>query len=336
VTAAEAAGVPKAELHVHLEGTAGPDTVRALARRHGIALPDGLFDARGGFRWTGFADFLRVYDIVSGVIRTAEDYRAVTRRYLEGLAADGALYAELTVSPDHAAAAGLSYAEQVAGIAEGIEEARAATGIEARIVVIGVRHLGPEAVRAVAQRAAAEPHPLVTGFGLAGDEAAWPPGLFAEAFRVAVDDAGLACTVHAGEWAGPEGIRAALALPVARLGHGVRAVEDPALVAELAARGTVLEVCPGSNVATGLYPDRAHHPFPALRAAGVAVTLSSDDPPYFDTGLAREYAEAAALYGLDDAALLGLTRTALKAAFVDEPTRARLLARLDEAAGPAA
>ncbi|MEQ8966483.1 MAG: adenosine deaminase [Azospirillaceae bacterium] len=327
--------IAKAELHVHLEGTVGPDLIRRLAAGHGIALPDDLFAGDRGYRWSDFVVFLRVYDAVSGVIRTIDDYRLVTRAYLEGLAVEGAIYAELTVSPDHAAAAGLNYADQLAGIAQGVEEARAATGIEARLIVVGVRHRGVAAVMDVARRVVAEPHPLVTGFGLVGDEANWPPGLFAEAFRAAAEEAGLACTVHAGEWAGPDSIRAALALPVTRLGHGVRAIEDPDLVAEIAERGIVLEVCPGSNVATGLYPDRSRHPFPALRDAGVRVTLNSDDPPYFDTSLGREYAEAAALYGLEDDDLLGLTRTAIAAAFVDDATRARLLDRLDEAGATA-
>jgi adenosine deaminase len=122
-------------------------------------------------------------------------------------------------------------------------------------------------------------------------------------------------------------------LPLARIGHGVRAVEDPDLVREIVDRGLVLEVCPVSNVATGVYPSLAAHPFGRLRAAGVAVTLASDDPPYFDTSIGREYAEAARHAGLDDGALGAVTRTALRAAFVDEDTRAALLARVD-AAGP--
>jgi adenosine deaminase len=329
--------VAKAELHVHLEGTATPRLVRRLAERHGVEVPAGTIEG-DRFVWRDFLDFLDTYDRAASTIRTAEDYRDVTVAYLEACAAEDAVYVELTASPDHAAAAGLPYADMVAGIAQGIDDARAATGIESRILVTAVRNLGVERAEAIAAAAAAEPHPYVTGFGLAGDEAAFPPGPFAPAFRIA-HDAGLGITVHAGEWAGPASVRAALALPVpvARLGHGVRAIEDPALVAELAEGGTVLEVCPSSNVALGAYPSYAEHPFPILRAAGVLVALGSDDPPYWETSIGGEYAVAAREWGLDETALLGITHTAVRAAFVPEEVREALFAGIsipDQPDGP--
>lgn len=324
-----AAMLPKAELHLHLEGAASPDLVRRLAARHGMTLPADLFDARGDFAWTDFLHFLKVYDAASTVIRTAQDYRDVTYEYLKACAAEGAIYVELMSSPDHAAAAGLSYQGHLDGIVQGIEDARAETGIESRIIVTCVRHLGAERGVEVAKLAAKHQHPLVTGFGMGGDEAGFPPQLFEQAFRIAHEEAGLACNVHAGEAAGPDSVWAALALPVGRIGHGVRSIEDPRLVEELASRGTVLEVCPTSNIATRVYPDYAAHPLRRLMAAGVKVTLNSDDPPYFATTIGHEYAVAERHFGLDEAALRQMTRTALDAAFVDEPTRARLLARLD-------
>jgi len=321
-------GIPKAELHVHLEGTAGPDLVRRLAARHGVRLPDGLFTADGAFHWTDFRHFLRAYDMAAGVVRTAEDYREVTRDYLLRCAAEGTIYVEVMASPDHAAAAGLDLAGMVDGVAAGIDEARAATGIEARVILVCLRHGGPDRALAVARAAARLRHPLVTGFGMAGDEAVGHPREFAPAFRTAAE-AGLGCTVHAGEACGADSVRAALAeLPVRRLGHGVRAAEDPALVDALAARGTVLEVCPTSNVATLVYPDYAGHPLRRLKDAGVRVTLNSDDPPYFGTTIGREYAVAAAHFGFTPDELRAATRTAVEAAFVDEPTRAALRTRV--------
>ena len=320
--------IPKAELHAHLEGTAGPDLVRRLATRNGMSLPDGLFNADGGFAWTDFLDFLRAYDAASSVIRTPLDYRDVTYEYLMGCARDGAIYAEVMSSPDHAALAGMSYTDHLDGIAQGIEDARAEGGIEGRIIVTCVRHFGVDKALEVARNTVRHPHPLVTGFGMGGDEAGFPPGPFAEVFRIAHEEAGLACNVHAGEFGGPESIRAALALPVTRIGHGVRAIEDPELMAELAERGTVLEVCPTSNIATRVFPDYGDHPLPKLMAAGITVTISSDDPPYFDTSIGREYDLAAEHFGLGAEALVGLTRNALDAAFVDEETRQRLLSRL--------
>ena len=248
------AGVPLAELHVHLEGTATPELVGRLAARNGLAIPPGTIEG-DRFLWRDFLDFLQTYDRAASVVRTAEDYRDVTFEYLTRCAAEGAVYVELTVSPDHADQAGLAYADMVAGTAQGIDDARAASGIESRIIVTAVRNFGTERAERVARTAAEQPHRYVTGFGLAGDEAGFPPGPFARAFEIA-HAAGLGLTCHAGEWAGPESVRGALALPVpvTRLGHGVRAVEDAALVRELAERGTVLEVCPTSNVVLAPMP----------------------------------------------------------------------------------
>jgi adenosine deaminase len=320
--------VPLAELHVHLEGTAPPAVVRRLAARNGVALPPGTIED-DRYVWRDFLDFLRTFDRAVTVIRSAEDYRDITFEYLQACAAEGAIYVELTVSPDHADRAGLPYADMVAGVARGIDDARAASDIESRVVVTAVRNFGTERAEWVARTAAAQPHPYVTGFGLAGDEAGFPPGPFAEAFRIA-HAAGLGLTCHAGEWAGPDSVRGALDLPVpmARLGHGVRAVEDPALVRELADRGIVLEVCPTSNVALDAYPDYSAHPFPALRDAGVRVTLGSDDPPYWNATIGGEYAVARREWGLDDAALREVTRTAVEAAFVPDRLRSLLLARI--------
>ncbi|HJQ60665.1 MAG TPA: adenosine deaminase family protein, partial [Vineibacter sp.] len=174
----------------------------------------------------------------------------------------------------------------------------------------------------------ADRHPYVVGFGMAGDELQHTPADFAPAFRL-VADAGYPCTSHAGEVAGAESVRATIdALPVSRIGHGVRASEDPRLLEEIARRGLVLEVCPGSNIALGVYRDYASHPLRRLIDAGCKVTLNSDDPPYFDTTLGREYAGAAQRFGLTPRDLLNITRTAIEAAFADDATRGRVLARV--------
>lgn len=325
------AGVLKAELHVHLEGTIVPSLAARLARRNGLALPDDLLagpGAEAGYVFSDFGHFLEQYDHVAGLIRTPQDYRDVVFDYLGRCAAQGTIYVEMIASPRHAEAAGMSQASHREGLFAGIDDAREAFGVEGRIIVSIVRQHGVELAERTATEAAASPHPYVVGLNIAGDEAAYPPAPFTHAFAVAAD-AGLGCSVHAGEWAGPESVRAALALPgVTRLSHGVRAVEDPALLAELAELGTVLEVCPTSNVVLGVYPDFATHPFGLLRDAGVAVTLGSDDPPFFGATLGGEYEVARTHFGLDDDALVGLTATAIEAAFCDEKTKARLRERL--------
>ncbi|MBA2517251.1 MAG: adenosine deaminase [Solirubrobacterales bacterium] len=321
--------IAQAELHVHLEGTAPPELMSRIAARNSLALPLGLVSDDGSYHWRDFLHFLQAYDAAASLLRTPEDFRDVVFEYLVGCAREGAIYVELIASPDHAAAAGVSDADHVAALAQGIDDARAASGIEARILMSCVRNFGPEAAVAVAERTVAHPHPYVTGFNMGGDEAGFPPGHFAPAFAI-VAEAGLGLSCHAGEWAGPESVRGALALGVTRLSHGVRAVEDPALVAELAERGIVLECCPTSNVVLGVYPDYASHPFLALHEAGVRLTLGSDDPPYFGASLAGEYAVAATAFGLDDDELRGLTRTAIGAAFVPEDLRSSLLAAVEE------
>jgi adenosine deaminase len=318
--------IPKAELHVHLEGTAPPDLIRRLAERNDMPVPDGVFDTPERFAYTDFLDFLRTYDLAASVIRTGDDYRDVTYEYLAACARDGALYVELTASPDHAALVGLSDDEHLDGIARGIDDARAEFGIEGRILISCVRNFGVEQALRVARYAAELPHPYVVGFSMAGDEENFPAGDYVEPFEIAAA-AGLGCTVHAGEWAGADSVRAALELPVTRIGHGVRAIEDAALVEQLAERGIVLECCPTSNVVLGAFPTYEEHPLPRLRAAGVKVTLGSDDPPYFGASIGGEYAVCSERFGYDDEQLRDITRTALEAAFCEETLKNRLIRR---------
>ncbi len=315
-----------AELHVHLEGTAPPDLIRRLADRNGVSVPEGVFDGPNRFKWVDFLDFLRTYDRAATVVRTAEDYRDVTYEYLVSCANEGAIYVELLVSPDHAAEVGLPAREQQAGVAQGIDDARADTGIEARMLLVAVRNFGVEAAIGIA-RGASERHPYVVGFNLAGDEAGYPPAQFAQAYEIAVAE-GLGCTVHAGEHAGAESVREALTLPVTRLSHGVRAIEDPALVQEISDRGIVLEACPTSNIATNVFASFEEHPLHRLYEAGVKVTLGSDDPPYFGASIGGEYAVARERLGFGEGELERITRTAIEASFADDALKRSLLNRM--------
>jgi adenosine deaminase len=319
--------LPKVELHVHLEGTATPELVQRLADRNGVPLPERLLNEHGRFHYGDFLDFLRTYDMAASVIRTAEDYRDITYEYLRDCAAEGAIYVELTASPDHAKLVGLTDEEHLDGIARGIDDARRLHGIEGRILISAVRNFGLEQALAVARYAAAETHPYVVGFSMAGDEANCPIAGFAEPYAIAAE-AGLGCTVHAGEWAGSESVRAALTLPVTRIDHGVRAIEDPALVTELAERGMVLNTCPTSNVVLGVFPGFEAHPLPQLRDAGVPLTLGSDDPPYFGATIGGEYAVCRDRLGFTEEQLIGVTLTAIDAAFCDEELKSALRARV--------
>jgi adenosine deaminase len=217
--------------------------------------------------------------------------------------------------------------DHFAAIAQGIDDARDHHGIEARILSSAVRNFGVEQAEAVARRTLMHLHPYVVGFNLVGDEASWPADRFARAYEMAAGS-GLGCSVHAGEHAGPESIRAALALPVTRISHGVRAIEDPALVQELVERGTVLEVCPSSNVALKVFPTYADHPLGALREAGVRITLGSDDPPYFGCSIGTEYAVARRCHGFEEGQLIDVTRVAVQAGFAEDAVKDAALAGL--------
>ncbi len=315
---------PLAELHCHLEGAVPPALATKKAAKHGVTIDDLITPDGQSYLWTDFTSFLAAYDRVAALFVTDEDQFDLAYAHFHGLSNQGAVYAEVFLSPDHMGGAG-TYPAFLDALIAGYRKARTETGIEGRFIPIAVRNLGPDAAMAVARLVVAHPRAEVTGFGLAGDERLFTPADFAPAFSIA-RDAGLGCTAHAGELCGPESVRQALdALEVRRIGHGVRAVEDPDLVRRLAEEGIVLEVCPGSNIALGLYKDLSAHPLRQLCEAGVRVTLNSDDPPFFRTSLRHEYDLAAtALQGtpeeLDD-----ITRTAVEAAFVDDETRKRLL-----------
>ena len=317
--------IPKAELHCHLEGSIPPALARELAARNGLALPTGMIGSDGLYVWQDFWSFLTAYDRVCTTLRQARDFGEVLYSYLAGVAREGAVYVEMFCSPERPAALGISYDAWLDALEQAIDRARRDFGIEGRIIVICIRHLGADKALAMVRAMVATPHHYVVGFGMGGDEARYTPADFAPAFRLARDH-GYGCTVHAGEVMGPESVWAAINdLPVTRIGHGVRSVDDPRLMDELARRGIVLEVCPGSNIALGLYADRASHPLHRLIAAGVRVTLNSDDPPFFHTTLGMEYD----LAGLGERELRGIARTAIESSFADETTKQRILREIE-------
>ena len=320
--------VPKADIHCHLEGTASAGLVRELAAKNGVALDPALFGPDGDYVWRDFPTFLKAYDAAARAICTPEDYARVMFEHLRGTAAEGLIYAEVFASPEHAHTSGMSYADMLEGLAAGITRAETELGVTARIIIVALRHLPAERATWAARLAADHPHPIVTGFGLAGDETQRHMRDFAPAFAIA-HAAGLGCTAHAGEVCGPESVRDALdLLPVTRLGHGVRAIDDPELVARIRDQRIVLEVCPGSNLALDLYPSPDAHPLRRLHDAGCRVTLNADDPPFFATSTGAEYDLAHNSMGFSADELTQLTRNAVEAAFVDAETREALLARL--------
>jgi len=328
--------LPKAELHVHLEGTLSPEKVRFLSEKNNISIPDGLFTKDGqSYHWeddgtaaSSLLGFVDAYSKASSVIGSAEDYTDITHDYLIRSAEQGVIYTELTISADHGYAIGLSYPDMINAIAEGIEKAKAETNIEARLISACVRHFGIENALKVAHETVNNPHPLVTGFTMAGDENAHSVADFKPAFDIA-KAAGLNVTAHAGEASGPQSIKDVRDLiGCTRFGHMVRIIEDNDLMAEMLKIGAVPEVCVSSNLTLKVFDDYASHPLRKLWDAGFPVTISSDDPPFFFTNIGREYEIAHKHFDftLDD--LLQMTKNALNAAFVDEATRQTLLKKV--------
>ncbi|MCZ4090853.1 adenosine deaminase [Sinorhizobium psoraleae] len=316
----------KAELHCHIEGAAPPELALRQARKYGI--DTGAIIRDKTYVWDDFTSFLKCYDSVASLFRTEGDYALLAEAYLTELAEAGTIYSEIIVSPDHGNTVGLGADAYIEGLAAGMDAAKAKTGIESRMLITGIRHLGPEAVIRTAEYAARLRHPLVTGFNLAGEERMHSVAEFSRAFDI-VRDADLGLTIHAGELSGAFSVRDALDhVRPSRISHGVRAIEDADLIKRLADEGVVLEVCPGSNISLQVFPDFASHPLKALYAAGVRVTLNSDDPPFFHTSLAQEYEIASRIMGFEDSEINGMTRTAIEAAFIDEATRQRLLAAI--------
>jgi adenosine deaminase len=321
----------KIELHLHLEGAAPPAFVRGLAKekREDISR---IFAEDGSYSYTDFWHFLKVYEAATSVLKTPDDYARLTRAVLAESAASGVVYSETFLSPDFCGGRDVgAWREYLHAIREAADAAERQDGITLRGVVTCIRHFGPEKAKETALCAAETAGDWIVGFGIAGDEKAGKPRDFAWSFDMA-REAGLRLTAHAGEWGGPESVRDALdAFRPERIGHGVRAIEDTATVDRLAREGIVLEVCPGSNVALGLYRDWRAHPIARLRDAGVKVTVSTDDPPFFHTTMAREFDRLSEDLGWEDEELMALNATALDAAFCDGDTKDRIRKTLEAA-----
>jgi aminodeoxyfutalosine deaminase len=307
---------PKIELHVHLEGTVRPETLRTIAKRNDYALPD---DLESLYRFRDFAHFIEVFVLTLGALQRYDDFRQIVVEYAEEARTHGCVYLEGIFAPR--IVHGLDPDEVFSGYCDGAEEARELHGVEVRLTPdIPRDEYSLEDALATARYARKYRDQGVVGIGLGGAEAGFPPEPYAEAFALA-REGGLASVPHAGETAGAESVRGALdALGADRIRHGIRSVEDPGLVAELAARGTVLDVCPFSNVRTGVVRSLEQHPLPQLVAAGVRCSISTDDPAMFDTDLTRDY-DAAASLGVSPRAAY---EAGLAGALCDDITRARL------------
>jgi aminodeoxyfutalosine deaminase len=314
---------PKIELHVHLEGTVRAQTLLEIAKRNDYALPaDTVEGLQELYRFTDFRHFIEVWILTTNALKHDADYRQMVVDYAAEAAAHGAVYLEGIFSPAERVRHGCSWEDVFEGVCNGAQEAAERHGVEIRLTPDIPRGFTQEEARETVEWCARYRERGVVGVGLGGLEAEYPPEPYADVFAYA-KSLGLGSVPHAGEVAGAESVRGALeGLQADRLRHGIRAEEDAGLVRELAGRGTVLDVCPLSNLRTRAVRSLDEHPLPRLVAAGVRCSISTDDPAMFDTDLTRDY-EAATSFGLEprsfyDAGVAG--------ALCDEATRERLRA----------
>ena len=308
-------GLPKAELHLHLEGTLEPEMLMRLAARNGVSIPYASVEAvRAAYRFGSLQDFLDLYYLGTEVLLTEQDFFDLTWAYLEHAHADGVIHVEVFFDPQSHTARGVPFATVVDGITRALRAGESEMGITWRLIMCFLRHL-PQAA-ALETWAAATPHlDDIAGIGLDSSEAGFPPELFAEVYALA-RAAGLRLVAHAGEEGPADNIAASLdLLNVERIDHGVAATTDPELIQRLVRDRIPLTMCPLSNERLQVTPDLGEHPLKALLDAGVLVTVNSDDPAYFGGYLADNYVAIAQALGLSRDDLRRLAENSLAARF---------------------
>jgi aminodeoxyfutalosine deaminase len=312
---------PKIELHVHLEATVRPETLLAIARRNDYPLPantaERLLEL---YHYRDFRHFIEIWVLTTNALQREADFRQMVVDYAAEAKTHGAVYIEGIFTPAERVRRGVNWHEVFEGVCDGAQQAREEHGVEVRLTPDIPRGYSLDEAIATVQWASRYRERGVVGVGLGGLEAEYPPEPYEPAFTLAKAE-GLGSVPHAGEVVGPASVRGALeALGADRLRHGIRATDDPGLVRELAGRGTVLDVCPLSNLRTGAVASLAEHPLPHLVGAGVHCSISTDDPAMFDTDLTRDY-EAATSFGISPRTFYD---AGVKGALCDEATRSKL------------
>jgi adenosine deaminase len=327
--------MPKAELHLHLDGSLRPATALELARQRGLdeGMDLAAITARlqAPAQVADQAELLEAFDLPIALMQDTEALYRIAREMVEDVASDGTRYVEVRWGPLLHVMGGLDLADGISAVVAGTNDAVAQTGVSARLIAVALRSHPPEANAVLARVATTYLERGLTGFDLAGQEEAFPdPAVHARAFEIA-REGGLGITIHAGEWGGPAQVRRALLVGPTRIAHGPTAAEDPALMDELIRRDVTLDLCPTSNVQASVYPTLASHPLGRLFRAGVPVTLSTDDRTVSDLTLVREYENAHSIIGLSVADLWAINLRALRVAFLhhDEALRAALIAEFE-------
>lgn len=322
-------GLPKAELHLHIEGSLEPDLMFALARRNGVAIPYASVDeVRAAYDFGNLQNFLDIYYAGADVLRTRADFRDLAAAYFDRAAADGVVHAEIMFDPQTHTARGIPFADVIEGLLDAMADALARHGMTSALIMSFLRHLSEE--DAFATLAQAEPWlDHIMAVGLDSSEVGHPPEKFARVFAAAAAK-GLKLVAHAGEEGPPDYVWQALdLLHVDRIDHGNRSLEDGALIDRLVAEGMTLTVCPLSNLKLCVVNDLADHPIDRMLKLGIRATVNSDDPAYFGGYVADNYRAIAAARGLAKDDLATLARNSFTGSFLPADSVAHHLARID-------
>jgi adenosine deaminase/aminodeoxyfutalosine deaminase len=321
--------LPKAELHLHLEGSIDPPTLLELRTRHGM--PSTLAEVEQLYRYEDFTSFLMAFKTVTDDLQTPGDFELIAYHLMEKLKVENVLHAEVYVSVGVCLRRKQDFAAIFEGLERGRQRGERDFGVSLVWIFDAVRQFGAEEAQRVAELAARYHGPSVAGFGIGGDELKAPPELFRDVYAYAADH-GLRLTAHAGENAGPESIWGALNLRAERIGHGLTAWQDPELVEELSRRQVPLEICLTSNRRTGCCSSLAEHPVRNYFDQGIMITLNSDDPAMFGTSLSQEYQLAQNKFGFTDEHLRELARNSFEASFLPAEKKVNFLNLFDAAA----
>lgn len=324
-----AAAMPKAELHVHIEGTLEPELLMALARRNRVDVPYGsVEEVRGAYNFSRLQDFLDIYYRGMAVLRTRRDFFDLTWAYLTKIHGQNVVHSELFFDPQGHTARGVAFDDVVDGITQALSRGRRELGISSRLIMCILRHLPQRDAEETLTRALAR-REHIFGIGLDSTEVGNPPEKFARVFATA-RAAGLVAVAHAGEEGPADYVAGALDhLKVARIDHGNAALDDPALVCRLAAAGTALTVCPLSNLRLGVIDNMAGHPIRRMLEAGLRATVNSDDPAYFGGYMTENFHALIDALDLTRDEIVTLGRNAFLGSFMEEVEKARALERFD-------
>ena len=317
----------KVELHIHLEGAASPEFVRETCYSSGMEVPE-IFDKSGNYKWQNFDQFLSIYEIVTNIFLDEKNFEALVRHVLDKQVKENVIYTEIFLGPHLWSDRPNERWERFLNIASKVaDEYEKKYGMYTYFIIVCIRHLGPEKALEASRFASKVKDKNVVGFGMAGDETKFNTLDFMRSFEFA-KDSGLGTTTHAGEICGAKSVDEAIKLGVTRVGHGVRSCESEETIINLSKENILLEVCPGSNIALGLYPSLRDHPINFLFNKDLPISISTDDPPFFSTSLSKEYQDLHNVFGWGFEIFSQINKKSLEFAFCEARLKEKLIQQL--------